>query len=58
MIKSPCIRVCRLDNDVCIGCKRTLLEIKEWSKMTNQDREAIIQEIKERNIKFNKENGL
>jgi len=28
--KTPCIKVCKLDNNnVCIGCKRTIEEIRE-----------------------------
>ncbi len=26
---TPCIGVCKLENDICIGCKRTIEEIKE-----------------------------
>tara|TARA_Y100000992_G_scaffold164925_1_gene110733 strand:+ start:2130 stop:2264 length:135 start_codon:yes stop_codon:yes gene_type:complete len=25
----PCIGVCKLEDDICIGCKRTIEEIKE-----------------------------
>ena len=28
-ILTPCIGVCRLENDICVGCKRTIEEIKE-----------------------------
>jgi predicted Fe-S protein YdhL (DUF1289 family) len=28
---SPCIRNCQLDdNDICIGCNRSLDEVKSW----------------------------
>ena len=26
---TPCIGVCKLEDDICIGCKRTIREIKE-----------------------------
>jgi len=26
---TPCIGVCKLEDDICIGCKRTIEEIKE-----------------------------
>jgi predicted Fe-S protein YdhL (DUF1289 family) len=29
-MSSPCIKLCRLVNGVCIGCKRTQDEIREW----------------------------
>lgn len=37
---SPCIGICRLENDICVGCGRTKEEISLWSKFTaNQKRE-------------------
>ena len=29
-VPSPCILVCTLDGDTCLGCGRTLAEIGEW----------------------------
>ena len=26
---TPCVGICKLDDNVCIGCKRTIEEIKE-----------------------------
>jgi predicted Fe-S protein YdhL (DUF1289 family) len=45
MIKTPCKRICKVNNGICIGCKRTLSEIKDWSKMTDLEREKVIIEI-------------
>ena len=28
-ILTPCIGICKLKNNICIGCKRTIEEIKE-----------------------------
>jgi predicted Fe-S protein YdhL (DUF1289 family) len=28
-VLTPCIGVCKLKNNICIGCKRTIKEIKE-----------------------------
>ena len=28
-IVTPCIGVCKLEDDICIGCKRTIEEIKQ-----------------------------
>lgn len=45
-IQSPCIKVCQYDsNGVCFGCRRTKDEAGNWSKYTNQQREAIIKEL-------------
>lgn len=40
---SPCIDVCALDEqEVCIGCRRTLAEIVAWASMSaRQQREVI-----------------
>ncbi|MBT4695436.1 MAG: DUF1289 domain-containing protein [Alphaproteobacteria bacterium] len=51
-IASPCIGVCMLQkiNNVtsCTGCKRTPNEIRNWTILTNKQREDIITELKSR----------
>jgi predicted Fe-S protein YdhL (DUF1289 family) len=37
-ILSPCIRVCKLRNDSCIGCLRTIEEIRNWSIMNDEEK--------------------
>ena len=43
-VPSPCIDVCRLDKDYayCIGCFRTINEIKRWSSMTAREKQAVV----------------
>lgn len=43
-VKSPCIAVCTVDglSGYCLGCFRTLGEIANWLKLTNEERGAII----------------
>ena len=41
VVESPCINVCKIENDVCIGCGRTLEEIAHWSEMTDVDKEQV-----------------
>ncbi len=42
-VRSPCVLVCTLDeNDVCLGCHRTLEEIDLWSRATEQQRREIV----------------
>ncbi|WP_413284351.1 DUF1289 domain-containing protein [Vibrio sp. MA40-2] len=42
-IASPCVRHCCLDDDdVCLGCNRTLSEILGWSASTNQKKAEIL----------------
>lgn len=47
-IKSPCVRLCRLERGACAGCGRTLEEIKIWSTMTDAQREEVMESLKER----------
>ncbi|HPI62551.1 MAG TPA: DUF1289 domain-containing protein [Alphaproteobacteria bacterium] len=44
---SPCIKVCKLDDsrEYCVGCGRTLQEIRAWPTMTDPQRLAIIQRL-------------
>ncbi len=46
-VSSPCINVCRMDeqNRYCIGCFRSLEEIKRWSAMTEEERLAIMAQL-------------
>lgn len=45
-IKSPCIGLCKLANEVCIGCFRTKSEISEWFTATEQRKLKILERIK------------
>ncbi len=48
-ITSPCVKKCCLDDTkVCVGCRRTLKEIRLWSKMTENERIIICNQLKER----------
>ena len=38
-MESPCVRMCTLDDDdICIGCGRSLEEIKQWTTYTPFER--------------------
>ena len=45
-IKSPCVKICKLDNGICVGCGRTQDEIREWVIMTEIQREEIMERLK------------
>jgi hypothetical protein len=47
--KSPCIGVCRLENDYCRGCKRHVDEIVEWYNLSEKKKQAVIERIKNGN---------
>jgi len=41
---SPCVDVCRLDRSYayCIGCLRTMDEIRRWSCMTDAEKRMVL----------------
>ncbi|EPJ46324.1 MAG: hypothetical protein OFPII_21390 [Osedax symbiont Rs1] len=42
-VASPCIRNCCLnEDDICLGCYRSLQEICSWSSLSNQDRGQVL----------------
>ena len=45
---TPCISLCRLVDGKCVGCKRTTQEIVQWSSYTDNQRERLMEELKER----------
>jgi len=42
---SPCVKVCRLEDGVCVGCRRTKQEIKLWARLSNQEKDGIVKRI-------------
>jgi uncharacterized protein len=43
---TPCIGVCKLNRGNCIGCGRTMQEISSWSSYTDQQRQAVMERLK------------
>jgi uncharacterized protein len=42
-VASPCVRNCCLDdNDICLGCFRSLSEILRWSEAKEDDKKEIL----------------
>lgn len=42
-VASPCVHVCALDDDdICIGCQRSVAEITRWSRMDNAERRQVL----------------
>jgi predicted Fe-S protein YdhL (DUF1289 family) len=46
-IESPCQKVCLMHPEagLCIGCHRTREEIARWSRMTPDERRAVMAEL-------------
>ncbi|ABO60165.1 MULTISPECIES: DUF1289 domain-containing protein [Burkholderiaceae] len=57
LVKSPCIDVCTFDGKtkLCIGCFRTLDEIRAWKKMTDHRRHQVINDRARRRAKLQRE---
>jgi len=53
-VKSPCVELCQFDGKtgLCTGCLRTLVEAREWKKMTDHRRHQIINERARREKKL------
>ena len=47
-IESPCISVCRYDNEVCAGCGRTVDEVVGWYDMTDDEKQAVLNRLEKK----------
>ena len=47
MTKSPCKNICRIykKSGFCIGCNRSLIEISNWSNLSEDKKNQIIFEL-------------
>lgn len=47
MVESPCVGQCAYNQliDSCRGCGRTLEQIANWYKMTDGEKQAVIDEL-------------
>ena len=58
-IQSPCIKICVIHptERLCTGCLRSLEEIGQWSQLTNQDRNRIMDELPSRSARLKQRRG-
>ena len=47
-IESPCISVCRMENEVCVGCGRTVDEIVSWYDMNDDEKQAVLNRLEKK----------
>ena len=48
-IKSPCIKQCQLDsNQICQGCWRHIDEIINWVRLSDAEKQSIVEKIRKR----------
>jgi predicted Fe-S protein YdhL (DUF1289 family) len=46
-VKTPCIKVCKVSDGKCLGCGRTLEQIRLWSRYSEEERELIMSNLGE-----------
>ncbi|WP_425074504.1 DUF1289 domain-containing protein [Sagittula sp. S175] len=58
-IQSPCVKICVIHPAarICTGCLRTLDEIAGWSRMTNDERRAIMDTLPSRETQIKTRRG-
>ncbi|CAC9620657.1 hypothetical protein [uncultured Gammaproteobacteria bacterium] len=50
-IKTPCVGICKYNKqNFCVGCKRNSDEISGWINYSDEMRQAIMQDLKNRKI--------
>ena len=52
-MESPCIKVCTLEDNICIGCYRTQDEIREWMIYTDEQKEIVLDQLEKRKLLHN-----
>lgn len=51
--QSPCVRNCCLDDNlICLGCFRSLEEIKDWGLVDDQRRRSIMRNALQRKVAY------
>lgn len=45
-IASPCVNICKMQDDVCQGCFRSIEEISNWTSYTDQEKRLTLNLIK------------
>ncbi|SEN62938.1 DUF1289 domain-containing protein [Palleronia pelagia] len=58
-IESPCINICVIHpaERICTGCLRTIDEIAQWSRMTDDERRAVMADLPDRAPRLKKRRG-
>jgi predicted Fe-S protein YdhL (DUF1289 family) len=51
-VASPCINVCRMEEDLCAGCFRTIDEIARWANSGDEDKRLILAAVAQRRARL------
>lgn len=50
-IGSPCVRNCCLDDDdICLGCFRSIQEIMQWNALDNDEKKQVLENSEQRRV--------
>ncbi|NOH72004.1 DUF1289 domain-containing protein [Vibrio pectenicida] len=53
-VPSPCVRLCCLnEEDICLGCYRTLTEILDWNTFSSEEKIKVTARCAKRKKSFN-----
>ncbi len=58
-VQSPCVQICVVHPQarICTGCLRSIDEITRWSRMTNEERAAIMEGLPTRAVLLRQRRG-
>jgi predicted Fe-S protein YdhL (DUF1289 family) len=58
-VPSPCISVCQMEDatGLCLGCRRTIDEIRDWIILTPIEKRAVLARIEERKQRLGGDGG-
>ena len=58
-IASPCVKLCVVHPEarICVGCFRTIDEISGWSRLTHEERAAVMAELPSREPTLTRRRG-
>ena len=48
LIESPCISICRYEDEVCVGCGRTVDEVVGWYDMSDDEKQAVLNRLEKK----------
>jgi len=58
-VESPCVKVCVVHptERICVGCLRSIDEIARWSRMSPEDRRAVMADLPDRAPRLRRRKG-
>ncbi|MGR3759714.1 DUF1289 domain-containing protein [Roseobacteraceae bacterium NS-SX3] len=58
-IQSPCVKICVVHpaERICTGCYRSIDEISGWSRMSHEERAAVMEDLPSRAARLGKRRG-